>query len=327
MNEYEIPKGVVIKDWGGNDDRNSWSPTPMTDPDKQGLWKVVDSQPKNIAAKFKNQDDAQQFIKYLQKHPELKPRDLVAPSDQVEIGQLPFPPNPKTIGFNRDIAEYSNRGESQELDISGGQRGDAPHQAGAYVFYVKHAERIGRDQYSLKWGFGGLGGEYEHVTKLGGRRESDRERAGWGWEARHNDYAPEGGRSLDPTKISDVEEMRRRVEERGLVVDCAGRQQGFMLVKTRSPNNDATFYDVYVDDMDGQGWKYAFSNRFDDDDRTEEYGIGETDCCDQTERGYDDDEMRLEVRFQDQDEMLEFTAAEYKKGLPAGYRSPLQSNA
>ncbi len=199
--------------------------------------------------------------------------------------------------------------------------------AGACVFYVKHNERIGRDQYSCKWGFGGDDGEYEHINQLGGRRESDREQAGWRWEAKHNDYAPEGGNSLDPTKISDVAEMRRRVEERGLAVDRAGQEQGFMLVKTRSQNNDATYYDIYVDDRDNQGWKYAFSNEFKDHDPRTNDQIRERDCCDQTGRGYDDDEMRLEVRFQDQESELSFTAADYKSGLPEGYKSPLHSTA
>ena len=114
--------------------------------------------------------------------------------------------------------------------------------------------------------------------------------------------------------------MRKRVEERGLCVDCENKEQGFMLVKSRNPDNDATDYDVYVDDMDGTGWKYAFSNRFkDDDDRTPSNRKG----CKQTGRNYDDKFMRLEVRFQDQDEDIEFTAADYKKGLPEGYKSPL----
>jgi hypothetical protein len=240
---------------------------------------------------------------------------------------LPFPPDPETIGFNRSIARYTDRGERQELDIKSGREGDGPHVAGACVFYVKHNDRIGRDQYSCKWGFGGSDGEYEHITQLGGRRESDREQAGWRWEGEHHNSAPESGRGLDPTKISDVEEMRTRVRERGLCVGHEGKEQGFMLIKTRSQNDDATYYDVYVDDMDGQGWKYAFSNEFKDDDPRTEHGIRETDCCDQTERDYDNDEMRLEVRFQDQRSELEFTAAAYKRGLPEGYKSPLHSAA
>jgi hypothetical protein len=81
---------------------------------------------------------------------------------------------------------------------------------------------------------------------------------------------------------------------------------------------------VYVDDRDGHGWKYAYSNRFkDNDERTPKDGDS-LHGCDQTGRGYNDKDMGLEVRFQDQDEPLEFFAANYKKGLPDGYKSPLQ---
>ena len=193
--EYKLPAGVVIKeDWGGNDDRNTWLPAPMTDPDKQGLWEVVDSQTKNIAAEFKSQLEAQQFIDYLKKHPELKPKDLLPKGPPVMTsGTLPFPADPKAIRFNNEIATYTSRDnkDRQELDIRSGNKGDLPHQEGACVFYVKH-KKIGKDQYSLKWGFGqeGRGGEYEHINQLGGKRVSDRERAGWRWEHKHNTYSP-----------------------------------------------------------------------------------------------------------------------------------------
>src|SRR5207344_313535 len=58
---YKIPDGVIIKDWGAKYDAKPWAAVAMTGADKQGLWKVVDNQqpPKDIAAEFKNQIDAQ----------------------------------------------------------------------------------------------------------------------------------------------------------------------------------------------------------------------------------------------------------------------------
>ncbi len=68
---YKIPDGVIIKDWGAKYDAKPWAAVAMTDPDKQGLWKVVDNQqsPKNIAAEFKSQIDAQAFINNFQNDP------------------------------------------------------------------------------------------------------------------------------------------------------------------------------------------------------------------------------------------------------------------
>jgi hypothetical protein len=323
--EYILPAGVVIKDWGGNiDNRNSWTTAAMDDQNKQGLWKVVDSQPKNIAAEFKSQQDAQQFIDYLRKHTDKKPSDLQPGGPHVvTTGPLPFPPDPAKIRFNKERVEQKSTdgGDRQELDVKSGGFGDGTRAEGAFAFYVKH-KTIGKDQYSIKWGFGGGGGEYEHITQLGGKGGGDN-RSGWRWEAKHKDYTKSG---IKPTHISNDSQMRKRVEEDGLCVHCENKQQGFMIVKTRSPNNDATVYDVYVDDMeDNKGWTYAFSNKFlDNDDSDDERK--DLDCCNQVGRGnYKDSDMRIEVRFEDQDEPIEFPAADYKPGRPQGYISPLHS--
>jgi hypothetical protein len=235
--------------------------------------------------------------------------------------KFPFPPDPAKIGFDRDRVEYSDNGERQELDIKSGKFGDGPRAEGAIAFYVKH-KKIGEDQYSIKWGYGGHDGEYEHITQLGGKGGGDN-RSGWRWEAKHRDATQRGAK---PTNISSDSQMRKRVEEDGLCVHCENKQQGFMIIKTRSPNNDATVYDVYVDDMeDNKGWKYAFSNKFLDNDDSEEERK-DLDCCNQVGRGnYKDSDMRIEVRFQDQDEPIEFPAADYKPGRPQGYISPLHS--
>jgi hypothetical protein len=328
--EYKLPAGVMIKDWGGNiDNRDSWTTAAMKE--KQGLWKVVDSQPKNIAAEFKTQQEAQQFIDYLRKHPEKKPSDLQPAGPHVlTAGQFPFPADPAKIRFNQEIVDQksSDGGDRQELDVKSGSFGDGPRAEGAFAFYVKH-KKIGEDQYSIKWGFGGNDGEYEHITQLGGKGGGDY-RSGWRWEAKHKDYTPSGDK---PTHISNDPQMRERVENDGLCMHCEDKQQGFMIIKTRSPGDDATVYDVYVDDGD-QSWTYAFSNKFLDNDDSNDNRRNK-DCCDQTNRkqggeddgeNYRDSDMRIEVRFQDQDEDLEFPAADYKTGRPQGYTSPLFAN-
>jgi hypothetical protein len=247
--QYKLPASVVIKEeWGGNDDRNTWSPTLMTDANKQGLWKVVDSQTKNIAAEFKSQQEAQQFIDYLKKHPGLKPMGLLSEGSLViTSGPLPFPADPIAIGFNKKIAKYQDKEDHgkkhgrQELDIVGGMEGDGAHVSGAYVFYVRHNDKIGKDQYSLKCGWRKDDGVYEHINQLGGQGGGEYG-TGWRWEANHNNYTESGKHK--PDKIN--EQLLDRIDKRGLVADCVGQEQGFMLVKMRSPSSDATIYDVYT---------------------------------------------------------------------------------
>ena len=97
----------------------------------------------------------------------------------------------------------------------------------------------------------------------------------------------------------------------GLVTGMDSKKQGVQVVKTRSPNNDANVYGVYIEDMDGKGWKYAFTNEFKDAEYDQEGKPGN---------------FRLEMRFQDLDEPVPFEAGNYKAGRPAGYNSPLYSN-
>jgi hypothetical protein len=290
---------------GANKDPKTWKVVPMRDDPSK--FKVVDSNDVNVADLFDSESTAKQYVTHyvwLIEHPcpEGQIRDASGRCVEAKDIITAFPTDPAAIGFNEDIAEYQDKGERQEVDIKAG----APHEEGVYVIYVKHNDRIGKDQYSLKLGMGGGGGEYEHTNQLGGVDH----RAGWRWEAEHLQYTPS---DVKATKVNPQMEERT---ERGLTTGFASKEQGFLLVKMRSPNNNATIYDVYVDDRDGRGWKWAYSNLFKDKNG------GDHGCCDQTGRGYNDDDMRLEVRFQDQDRRLKFTAANYKPGRPNGYTSP-----
>jgi len=120
--EYKLPEGVVIKEeWGGNDERNSWTTAAMQDPDKQGKWKVVDSQNKNIAAEFKSQQEAQQFIDYLKKHPELKPVNLKSGGSVIIPGEVEVAGGLDQKGFLKIIKDGGQKRVYTEIKVSGDQ--------------------------------------------------------------------------------------------------------------------------------------------------------------------------------------------------------------
>jgi hypothetical protein len=68
---YNVPDYIVTPGHGAtstakwsnpNMDPRTWVAKPMVDPDKQGLWKVVDNKDINIAANFKSEAEANEFI-------------------------------------------------------------------------------------------------------------------------------------------------------------------------------------------------------------------------------------------------------------------------
>lgn len=208
---------------------------------------------------------------------------------------LAFPSTPGQVG-NHATAEIFGDATRQEGEIGAG----GAHVEGVYCAYHTHSG-VGDDEYSWKFGFGGGGGEWEQIIKMGGNQE-----AGGRWEQTHNDYSDVPA----PEKVSDLPGMSDRVSS-GLVTGFDNQQQGFQVVKTRSPQNDANVWDVFVDDIDGQGWKYAFTKVFDDANYN------------QQGRGYEDSVFRLEIRYQDMGGTVDYSDLNYHEGRVQEYTSPL----